>query len=86
MKKSLAYVMAAVLLGAVIMILPFWVPTDTSTGFFTLSGGSEDKYAPSHRAAFGGLISPLGFVGLMLAISLILALGVYLFSKRRMPL
>jgi len=85
MKKSLAYVMTAVLLGAVIMILP-WASVNRTLTMSGINGFSEDKGPPLPRAAFGGVITPLGFVGLMLAVSLILALGVYLFSKRRMPL
>ncbi len=81
-KKSLAYVMTAVLLGATIMILP-WTFRDASTGFFTLSGGSEYRDTELYGTAAGGLMGSLSFVGLMLAVSLVLALGVYLFSKRQ---
>jgi hypothetical protein len=85
-KKSLAYAITAVLLGTAIMILPFWASSNTPPDQFSFLSGSEDQSASLPQAALGGLANSLGFVGLMFAVSLILASGVYLFSKRRMPL
>jgi len=86
MKKSLAYVMTAIMLGAAIMIFPLWVPRYKSRALTLSGGGSEYQDTRSYGTAAGGLMSSLGFVELMLLVSLVLALGVYFFSKRRIPL
>jgi ABC-type molybdate transport system permease subunit len=88
-KKSMAYTMTAVLLGAVLMIVP-WASSDNQSSFFNPVDGSEGQYAQDggtpKTTVFGGLTNPLSFVGLMLAVSLVLASGVYLFSKKRISL
>jgi len=96
MKKVLLYVATAVLLGTVTMVAPLRLLKPSYYNFIT-SYGAQAARTPSEfyktldgrevesTAAFERAISPpnLGSAGLMLAPSLLLALGVSLYLKKR---
>jgi len=96
MKKVLLYVATAVLLGTVTMVAPLRLLKPSYYNIMTSRGARapaslefyktlDGREVESTEAAFNRAVSPpnLGSAGLMLAPSLLLALGVSLYLKKR---
>jgi hypothetical protein len=98
MKKALAYAMTAVFLGVATMLAPL-VLIESGSIRFLGSGDGEKALVPCSRAetldaentfsegdSLGRAISPLNLssAGLMLVPSFLVALGAFLYLKKRM--
>jgi len=94
MKKVLLYVVTAILLGTVTMVVPLMLlkPVYFELLISGVENGSvlqaldEGEGTFADRGALGGALSPsnLSSAGLMLIPSFLLALGIFLYLKKRM--
>ena len=92
MGKTVAYVAIAILLGTIAMLpVIALTPKRADEGYYALHGdmrlqGKADVEGLQKLEEVGTMTVPSGplHVGLMLAFSFVLALGVCLYSKRRM--
>ena len=91
MRKTVTYIVTAVLLGVATMTFPRMlltsekvVPSDTWGGHLALKPCDVENLRQSEK--IGVIICPSGplHIGLILAFSFVLALGVCLYFKRRM--
>jgi len=88
MRKTLAYMATAVLLGVIVMLAPLQLLPDTrysATGGYATASSTDRQ--PPDEALNGGSTAVLQLTllngGLMLAFSFVLALGVFLYVRKR---
>ena len=87
MKKTLAYMATAVLLGVVVMFIPFQLLSTASYPPDSMFVGDRSRVHPFSETLNGGSTAAFQLNllngGLMLAFSFVFALGIFLYVKNR---
>jgi uncharacterized iron-regulated membrane protein len=89
MKKPLAYMATAVLLGVIVMLAPLQLLPSTGypVSFGLMDRDLAERRSPSSQTLNGGSTVALQLTllnsGLMLAFSFVFALGVFLYVRKR---
>lgn len=93
MKRALAYGTTAILLGAVMMLTPWMLVKQDSYDFLDsggeeavrcFSGKGEETFSGKEALERMTSLPNLSFAGLMLIPSFLIALGAFLYLKKRM--
>jgi hypothetical protein len=87
MKKTLAYMATAVLLGVVVMFVPLQLLPSARYSTNSVLMGGRSRVPPFSETLNGGSAAAFQLTllngGLMLAFSFVFALGVFLYVKKR---